>query len=226
MATYVTVHGAWDGAWSWRQVARFLQAAGHDVFTTTRTGSGERAHLSSPDVDLNTHIQDVANVLRYEDLHDVILVGHSAGGVIITGVAEQEAARLARLVYVDAFVPQNGEALADLIPPDVLAWFEERARTVGDGWRIPHDPPDADRRTDFPMAIMYQPLEVRNAEAARLPRAYIACLESRKVPLMAHFIVAAERAQQAGWDYFELPTAHMAQLNMPRELADLLLNFA
>ena len=103
MATYVTVHGAWDGAWSWRQVARFLQAAGHDVFTTTRTGSGERAHLANPDVDLNTHIQDVANVLRYEDLHDVILVGHSYGGMVATGVADR--ATLAALGFDVSAVP-------------------------------------------------------------------------------------------------------------------------
>ena len=222
MATYVTVHGAWP----WRPVARHLQAAGHEVFTVTLTGSGERSHLASPEVDLATHIEDVVNVLRYEDLHDVILVGHSYGGMVITGVAERALERLARLIYLDAFVPRDGESLADLLPPDVVAALEQRARTIGDGWRIPHDPPDADRRTDFALAAMRQPLTVRNPRAAQLPRAYVACAESRDVPLFAHFTTAAARAQAEGWDFRELPTGHMPMLTMPHELADLLLTLA
>jgi pimeloyl-ACP methyl ester carboxylesterase len=198
MAIYVTVHGAWDGAWFWRPAARLLQAAGHEVFTTTLTGSGERAHLANPGVGLLTHVEDVINVLRYEDLHEVVLVGHSYGGMVITGVAERVPERIARLVYLDAFVPQDGQRLGDLFPPEVVMWLEERARTTGDGWRISHDPPDADRRTDFPLAALHQPLEVRNPTAARLPRAYIACLESRGVPLFAHFEQAAARAQREG----------------------------
>ena len=226
MATYVTVHGAWDGAWFWRPVARHLQVAGHEVFTATLTGSGERAHLASPDVGLATHVLDVVNVLRYEDLRDVVLVGHSYGGMVITGVAERAPERLARLVYLDAFVPQDGQALADLFPPEVVAWLEERARTVGDGWRIPHDPPDADRRTDFPLAALRQPLAVRSPEAARLPRAYIACAESRGIPLFAHFEEAAARAQREGWVYRELPTGHVPMQTMPKDLAELLLALA
>ena len=226
MATYVTVHGAWDGGWFWRPVARHLQEAGHEVFTTTLTGSGERVHLASPEVDLATHVEDVVNVLCYEDLREVILVGHSYGGMVITGAAERVPDRLARLVYLDAFVPQDGQSLADLLPAEVVAAFEERARTLGDGWRIPHDPPDADRRTDFPLAAMRQPLAVRNPAAAQLPRAYIACAESRGVPLFAHFSEAEARAQREGWDCRELPTGHVPMQTMPRELADSLLTFA
>ena len=226
MATYVTVHGAWDGAWFWRPVARHLQAAGHEAFTATLTGSGERAHLARRDVDLATHVEDVVNVLRYEDLRGVILVGHSYGGMVITGVAERAPERLAKLVYLDAFVPQDGQALADLFPPEVVAWLEERARTLGDGWRVPPDPPDADRRTDFPLAALRQPLAVRDPQAARLPRAYVACAESRGVPLFAHFEAAEARARAEGWDVRELPTGHVPMQTMPRELAGLLLTFA
>jgi pimeloyl-ACP methyl ester carboxylesterase len=226
MATYVTVHGAWDGAWLWRPVARHLQAAGHEIFTATLTGSGERAHLASPQVDLATHVEDIVNVLRYEDLRDVILVGHSYGGMVITGVAEREPERVARLVFLDAFVPQDGQSLADLLPPEVVAWFEERARTLGDGWRVPHDPPDADRRTDFPLAALHQPLTVRNPQAARLPRTYVACTENPDIPLFAHFKTAAARARVEGWDSCELATSHMPMQTMPRELADLLISLA
>ena len=226
MATYVTVHGAWDGAWFWRPVARHLQAAGHEVFACTLTGAGKRVHLADPRVDLATHVEDVVNVLRYEDLRGVVLVGHSYGGMVITGVAERAPERLSRLVYLDAFVPEDGQALADLLPPEALAWLEERARTLGDGWRIPHDPPDADRRADFPLAALRQPLAVTNPDATRLPRAYIACAESRGIPLFAHFEAAAARAQAEGWAYRELPTGHVPMQTTPKELADVLLALA
>src|SRR5579871_2677956 len=110
MATFVLVHGGWDGGWAWRAIANDLRAAGHEVFTPTMTGSGERVHLASPAIDLSTHVTDIANVLRYEDLYDVILVGSSYGGIVITGVAEVVPERLRQLVYLDAFVPQDGQS--------------------------------------------------------------------------------------------------------------------
>ena len=113
--TFVLVHGYWDGGWAWSQVAPLLCTAGHDVYTPTLTGSGERVHLRHPDVTLDTHVQDIVNVLCYEDLHGVILVGWSYGGMVITGVAEQVPDRLAHLVYLDAFVPQDGQSMAALV---------------------------------------------------------------------------------------------------------------
>lgn len=222
MATYVTVHGGWDGAWAWRAVARGLRAGGHEIFTTTLTGSGERVHLAAPSVSLSTHIEDVVNVLRYEDLTEVILVGHSYGGMVITGVADRAPERLARLVYLDAFVPRDGQTLADLLPADVAAWFEQRAQDMGDGWRVPHDPPDLPRRTDFLIAALRQPLTLTNADAARLPRTYISCSQDPDIPLFTHFWEAARRAQAEGWDYHELPTGHMPMETMSEELIVLL----
>jgi len=113
MANYLFVHGAWHGGWCWKRVARILRAAGHEVFAPTLTGLGEREHLLNADVGLDIHIQDVLGVLKYEDLHDVILVGHSYGGMVIAGVAEKATTRIKHLVYLDAFVPEDGKSLAD-----------------------------------------------------------------------------------------------------------------
>src|SRR5262249_14497470 len=136
MITYVLVHGAWHGGWCWKKVTPLLRASGYAVFTPTLTGLGERSHLLSPEVSLHTHIQDVVAVVEYEDLREVMLVGHSYGGMVITGVAERVPARLSQLVYLDAFVPEHGQALLDLHSPDERARFQELARTQGEGWRI------------------------------------------------------------------------------------------
>jgi pimeloyl-ACP methyl ester carboxylesterase len=166
------VHGGWDGGWAWRSVARELQAAGHEVFTPTLTGSGERAHLASPEVDLDTHILDIVKVLRYEDLHDVILVGLSNGGMVITGVAEWVPERIGHLIYMDAFSPQDGESLAGLLAPEVMARFERLAQTDGDGWRVPHTL-GAHRKTDALLKAWKQPPAVGNPDAARLRRTFV-----------------------------------------------------
>jgi pimeloyl-ACP methyl ester carboxylesterase len=218
----VAVHGAWTGGWIWHEVARLLRVAGRDVFTPTLTGLGERVHLLSPGVDLQTHIEDIVNVLAFEQLENVTLVGHSYAGMVITGVAERAPEQIARLVYLDAYVPSDGQSLADLLPEPVREAIVAQAAQTGDGWRVPHNPPDADRRTDFPIAAGLQPLEVRNPAAARLPRAYIACPERGDNPLYLPFIDAAARAQQQGWDYFELPTGHHPMETMPAELSDIL----
>src|SRR3954453_17747595 len=115
-ATFVLVHGAWHGGWCWQRVTPLLRAAGHEVFTPTLTGMGERSHLIHPLISLSTHIQDITAVLEYEDLHNVILIGHSYAGMVITGVAAIAETRLAHLVYLDAFLPENGMSLIDYAP--------------------------------------------------------------------------------------------------------------
>ena len=116
MATFVLVHGAWHGSWCWKRVRKALQARGHDVFTPTLTGVGERSHLLSPDVNLDTHITDVVNLIRWEELSGIVLCGHSYGGCVITGVADRLSDRIAALVYLDAFVPEDGQSLYDILP--------------------------------------------------------------------------------------------------------------
>jgi len=117
--TFVLVHGAWHGGWCWRRVADRLRSGGHAVFTPTLTGLGERSHLMRAGIDLKTHIADVVNAMKWERLTDVVLCGHSYGGFVISGVAEQMASAIRSIVYLDAFVPQNGEAPRDLTSPAV-----------------------------------------------------------------------------------------------------------
>ena len=115
-ATIVLVHGAWHGGWCWKKVVPLLRAYGNDVYAPTLTGLGERSHLLHQQIDLDLHIQDIVAMLDYEDLHDVTLVGHSYGGMVITGVADRERARINKLVYLDAFMPDNGKSLQDYTP--------------------------------------------------------------------------------------------------------------
>lgn len=227
MATYVLVHGGWDGAWAWRPVARELQALGHEVFTPTLTGSGERVHLAAPSIGLDTHILDVVNVLRYEKLSDVILVGISYAGMVITGVAEQVPELIRQLIFLDAFVPQDGQSVADLMGPEIMGFMEQAAKRYGDGWRVPHNPPDADRRTDALLKAAQQPLSVRNPQAAQLKHAYVQFTSKASddftKPIMERI---ATRARQAGWTYREMPFGHFPILDQPHEVARLLLDFS
>jgi pimeloyl-ACP methyl ester carboxylesterase len=180
MSTYVLVHGAWGGSFGWRKVRPLLQQAGHQVFTPSLTGLGERAHLATPEVNLSTHIQDVYNAIWYEDLSDIILVGHSYGGMVVTGVADRMPERIQHLVYLDAFLPADGQSLYDL----------GGGQRPADDWRVPPPP-----RTEDP-----NDPEVQWNNARRLPhpRATLeekvrlsAPLESR--PFSLTYIVATGR---------------------------------
>lgn len=226
MATFVLVHGGWAGGWQWREVAALLRAAGHEVFTPTLTGLGERVHLATPAVGLDTHIQDILMVLQYEDLHEVILVGYSYSGLVVTGVAESAPERLAQLVYLDAFVPQDGQTLVDIFGSEVIGWMTHVAQTHGDGWRLPHDPPDAPRRTPQPFNPNIRPFTLRNPQAAALPRTFIYCTQEKEQmgPVGIPITQAAERAKaDPRWRYRELDTGHLPVETTPKELANLLL---
>ena len=135
--TYVLIHPAWLGGWCWSKVVPLLRAEGHDVYAPTLTGLGERVHLSNPDISLATHIEDVVNVLEFENLQRVILVGNSSGGMVITGVADRVPERLARVVYLDAFVPEDNQSLVDLLPADRRRAMEELVKAEGQGWLLP-----------------------------------------------------------------------------------------
>jgi len=224
LTTFVLVHGASTGGWYWAPVRDLLRAAGHEVYTPTLTGLGERSHLLSREIGLDLHIQDVVNVLFYEDLRDVVLAGHSYGGMVVTGVADRLPDRIAHLVYVDAFVPHDGESLLDLGGPGARAYIENDVRTRGDGWRNPRpEGPDADRRlVDHPFRTYTDPIVLRGGGAG-IPRTFVWC----NAPPHPSFDGSAERARaEPGWRFRELPTWHTPMRTMPRELTELLLEAA
>ncbi len=244
MATFVLVPGAWHGGWCWKKVTALLRAADHEVFAPTLTGLGERSHLAGPNVDLSTHVRDVASLLVYEDLERVILVGHSYAGMVITGVAERAPERLGHLVYLDAFVPGDGQAQVDITAPEreQRAAMEERVRAEGAGWSLPSLRPgpwepflreqwritdEADLRwvlarlDPHPYATMTEPVRCANPAAAALPRTYIRCALLPH-PHFDRFGAAAKEAG-SGWRYREVVSGHDAMVTAPRELAVLLL---
>jgi pimeloyl-ACP methyl ester carboxylesterase len=237
MATFVLVHGAWHGGWCWKKVTPLLRAAGHEVYTPTLTGLGERAHLATPAVDLDTHIQDVTAVLECEDLRDVVLVGHSYGGMVITGVADRAGDRLAHLVYLDAFVPENGQSVRPSRQPES---GRPPASSQGSDEPPPYvpapppanfgvtDPEDVSwmtpRLAPHPPATFTQPLRLAGT-APLLPSTYILCTDplfpNADNPILTRF---AERARtDPAWQYHELATGHDAMVTAPREVAGILL---
>jgi pimeloyl-ACP methyl ester carboxylesterase len=135
MATFMLVHGGWHGGWCWQKVIPFLEEASHEVYAPTLTGLAERASELSPDVGLATHLQEIVGELQEKNLHGVILVGHSSGAMVITGVVDQVPERIAHLVYLDTFVPRDGESMAD-ISPIVIRLLRKQAQAHGDGWRV------------------------------------------------------------------------------------------
>lgn len=224
MATYVFVAGGGWGGFIWRDVATRLREQGHDVFTPTLTGVGERVHLASPQIDLDTHVQDILGVLEYEDLHKVILVGQSYGGLVITGVAERVPERLAQLVYLDGLIPQDGQSGWDVTDPALRARIEQRVRARGDGWRL-LPPPDAPARiTAHPFKPLTQPLVMKNPAAARLPHTFVYCTQTQAGRLTLDTIAARVRAE--GWRYYEVEADHMAMVTAPKAVADILLEIA
>jgi pimeloyl-ACP methyl ester carboxylesterase len=211
-----------------------LRERGHELFTPTYTGLGERVHLASRDVGLETHIADILGVLQFEDLVDVVLIGHSYGGTVATGVADRAPERLAQLVYLDAYVPRDGQCQFDLLSAETRARMHEAAHTVGDGWRIPPNPVPPDtceadvawltpRRVMQPLRTFEQPLHLTGA-GERLPKSYIYCARPAPGYVFRQF---AERARsETGWRYFEIDASHSPHVTVPTLLATLLDNIA
>ncbi len=242
MATFTLVHPAWLGGWCWRKLAPLLREPGHEVHTPTLTGLGERAHLAHPDVDLGTHIEDIVNVLTFEDLDNVILVGNSSAGMVITGVAERVPGRIAQLVYLDAFVPADGQCLLDLVPPDRRPAMEALVESEGEGWLLPRfavapwaqfvpqswqvtDEADLawmlDRLRPTPFGQFTTPIRLTDPAAARLPRTYVRCT-AWPHPGFDRWADHAGRA--AGWRLRTVAASHLAYVTSPDAVAKVLLD--
>jgi pimeloyl-ACP methyl ester carboxylesterase len=216
--TYVIVHGAWGAGYEWKEVGQQLRTAGCEVYRPTLTGMGERSHLSNPDIDLDTHILDVVNTILFEDLHDVILVGHSYGGMVITGITDRVTDRLRKVVYVDAFLPENGESTnAPGREPPTKDGF------VMPFWNPPPSPPP--HVMPQPAKTFSQPIVLKNQEAAlKIPTTYILTVDPGKKPEEDTFFRFYERAQsRQGWKTIIMESDHVPQLNQPTEITKLLL---
>ena len=228
MATFLVAHGAWSAAWAWKKMRPLLRERGHELFTPTHTGLGERSHLASPDIDLETHIADNLGVLEFEDLRNVILIGHSYGGMVATGIADRARERIGKLVYIDALAPKDGDSVFSLTPERRTAMVDAAAKT-GDGWKMPANPmppdtPEADlawampRRVPQPIKTFEQKLRLRNGELT-LPRHFIYC--TRRPP-DDRFRQFYERAKREGWGHDEIDASHNPHITAPVALAALL----
>jgi pimeloyl-ACP methyl ester carboxylesterase len=236
VATFVLVHGAWFGGWCWEKVIPFLEAAGHEVYAPTHTGQAERAAELSPTVGLDTHIQDIVGLLEGKNLRGVILVGHSYGGMVITGVVDQVPKRIAHLIYLDTFVPRDGESMANI--SSIFIWIlRKKAKLHGDGWRVDSQgtygvttEPDrswvCSKVTSQSLKTFEQPLHLKNPGiVSGKPRTHINCTGGGRFRSVMRRILArrALPPSEAGWHLRQLPTGHCAMITMPAGLADLLL---
>lgn len=197
------VHGAWHGSWCWKRVRRALQALGHEVFTPTLTGVADSVHLLSPQVNLETHITDVVNLIRWEELSDVVLCGHSYGGCVISGVGDCIPDRIGALVYLDAFVLENGQSLHDTLPPPMRNEQLEQALHSGEGWKVPPIPAEAFR-------VNAQDLDWVNRQCTMEP------LATGWAP--SPFPPFCDQAKTKGWRTVTMDCGHDVMLDLPEEL--------
>jgi pimeloyl-ACP methyl ester carboxylesterase len=244
MATFVLVHPAWFGGWCWGKVGPLLRAQGHTVYTPTLTGLGERAHLASPTIGLATHVEDVVNALTFDDLSGVTLVGNSSAGAVITAVADRAPERIQQVVYLDAFVPADGQSLWELIPPDRRPAMEALVESEGDGWLLPRfatapweqilprawqvtDPADlhwvAARLRPTPFGHFTEPVRLRLPDSQQPRRVYVRC---QHWPNPSFDRYAATARSSPAWGSYELATPHLPYITHPDALSAILLKVA
>jgi len=231
--TYVLVHGAWHGGWCWKEVARHLAGMGYRVSTPTQTGLGERRHLLSKEITLDTFAADIVNHIEAEELNDVILVGHSFGGASITATADKIPQRIHHLVYLDSVILENGQSPFSVLPPDVVAARRKTVAEQGQGMFIPPPPPTAfgipadhpsadwvkRRLTPHPVSTYESPIRISNPVGNGRPRTYIACTN----PIYGPLETARQWVKkQENWSWQEIATGHDAMVTAPSELARVL----
>ncbi len=217
--TFVFVHGAWGGGWQWSKVDHLLTADGHRVYRPTLTGLGEKVHLASPDINLTTHVTDIVNVILWEDLRDIVLVGHSYGGMVITGVMDRVPGRIRRVIFLDAVAPDDGESMNAAFG---TAPTPEQTATgyIIPGWvkpdkPIPHDVP-------HPVKTLSEPVSFKNPAALRLPVTYILTVDPGKKPEEDRFFRFYARAKARGWATLVMEADHNPEWFKPQELVKVL----
>ncbi|WP_312792330.1 alpha/beta fold hydrolase [Sphingobacterium sp.] len=229
--TFVLVHGAWHGGWCWQAVSQQLTDAHYKVYSPTLTGLGERKHLIQPSVDIDTHIQDIVNLIEMEDLHDVYLVGHSYAGAIIAGVADRIQSRLHKLIFLDAMIIENGQSPISLQPESVqkvqlkniqrqenFTPFDVALFGVTDPSMVSWV---KERLTPQPYGTFAQRLQLKNQYGNGLPLVYIACTDPQ-LPIMKEMSEKVRADHKLNWQHLEIATGHDAMLTQPQKLADLL----
>jgi len=219
--TYVIVHGAWGGGWDWRVVDSLLSAQGHQVYRVTLTGLGERAHLANANIGLTTHICDVVNTISWEQLKDVVVVGHSYGGMVITGVADRIPERIRALIYLDAFLPESGESAMKLVGADGASFFAQNTRDglIHPPWVTPDRPIPKD--VPHPLKTFTDTLVLTNPAARQVRASYILTVD--KGASTDGFSPYAARARARGWPVHQMEADHTPERSAPRELVQLLL---
>lgn len=245
MATFVLVPGAWLGGWVWEPTARRLRERGHDVHPVTLTGLGERARLAGPEVDLDTHVEDVVRLVGDEGLDEVVLLGHSYAGIVVTGAADRIPERLAKLVYLESGPVSDGVAYLDMEDPKARERDQRQVAETGDGWRLAMPSWDElervngasleglgvaertwvrDHATDHPFGTYTQPLRLRKVPSASLPKVLVSSSfpldQVRELIAAGHPWFAALASPK--WRLLELPTGHWPMVSRPDDLADLL----
>jgi pimeloyl-ACP methyl ester carboxylesterase len=217
---YVIVHGAWGGGWAFKKVDSLLSEKGSMVYRPTLTGLGERVHLASSTIGLNTHITDIVNTILYEDLYNVILVGHSYGGMVITGVADSIPERIEKLIYVDALLPEHGESLVTIMGTDNEDSFRNVNGFVIPPWVQEGQKPPKD--VPHPYKTWSEDIILKNPLRMRIPTSYILTVDKGKEPKDDDFASQAERAKNNGWVVLQLEADHNPQWSSPEEFVELL----
>ena len=236
MANFVLVHGAWHGGWCWSRVANLLIQQGHRPFTPTLTGLGERAHLLSRQVNLDTHIQDIISIFEFEELTDVTLCGHSYGGFVITGAADRVAEQISSIVYLDAFIPKNGQSVQDLVPDKGSAGANKKDEEFGEVWKVPprsaesfmvqesEDRAWVNRRcVPHPYATMTQPINLTENWESIPTKTF---LEAGLYTTSPFGPFANYAKNNPDWDYEKIEAGHDIMIDEPEKLTEALIRAA
>lgn len=219
---YVIVHGAWGGSWAFRKVDSLMTEQGSIVYRPSLTGQGERVHLASPDINLTTHIHDVVNTILFEDLHEIILVGHSYGGMVITGVAEQVPERIRKLIYLDAIVPNDGESVMSIMDPKGEGLKKMiKGDYLATGWVKADQKPPKD--VPQPLKTFTEPIVLNNQKAKKILATYILTVDPGKKAEQDDFAESAARAKERGWKVYEISADHNPQWSAVGPLVEMLL---